>query len=312
MFSDYHPPLPADESLYHQTKLSDVTQEELLKYRELARYTAFQRILYIAYFLVFGVLRLAVSLSFAAIAGGLFMMCAAIWRSFGRPEAWRSFLRQFWAQSARIFPFLLGFVKVTYHGTPDPAARFLVGNHICFFDGWWLLKFVVTPLGKQELLRIPCMREVADVCQAIAVDRSRSTGVTKLLIDSANDPTKPAIAMFPEGASTSGDYMLRFHLGAFLSDLPVQLISTRYRLWGTSRSLHHLSFFHHSPYHWLVFLGIPFITVEVTFIESMTIKNIEGQDPRRFADIAGLKIANGLGVRMLGSTSSALFKKKEE
>jgi hypothetical protein len=61
----------------------------------------------------------------------------------------------------------------------------------------------------------------------------------------------------------------------------------------------------------MVFLGVPFVTVEVKFLESLSLKEVEGQDPRALADKAGLRIANALGVRMLSLTSSALFKKKK-
>jgi hypothetical protein len=65
--------------------------------------------------------------------------------------------------------------------------------------------------------------------------------MSQVLLESGNDPNKPAIVILAEGALTSGDYMLRFHLGAFRSDPPVQLVTTRYKIWGTTRSLHHIS-----------------------------------------------------------------------
>jgi hypothetical protein len=66
-------------------------------------------------------------------------------------------------------------------------------------------------------------------------------GLSQVLLESANDPNKPAIVIPRDGRSTSGDYMFRFHLGAFLSDLPVQLVTVRYKIWSTTRSLHHIS-----------------------------------------------------------------------
>jgi hypothetical protein len=79
------------------------------------------------------------------------------------------------------------------------------------------------------------------VYDGIAVNRTRSSRLSRVLLDSANDLHKPAIVILPEGASTSGDYMFRFHLGAFLSDLPVQLVTIRYKIWGTTCILHHIS-----------------------------------------------------------------------
>jgi hypothetical protein len=207
---------------------------------------------------------------------------------------------------------LLGFVRIQFHGEIDPSARFVVANHICFFDAWLFLGLGMRPLGKKELFALPFLRDVADLYDAIAVDRSRNTGITRLLVENAKDPERPPILMMPEGASTSGDYMLRFHLGAFLSDLPVQLVAIRYRLWGTTRTIAHISFFHNYLYHWLVFLGVPWITADVHFLGSMSLKEVEDLSPRALADQAGLKIANALGVRIISLSSSALFKKKAE
>jgi 1-acyl-sn-glycerol-3-phosphate acyltransferase len=79
------------------------------------------------------------------------------------------------------------------------------------------------------------------VYDGIAVDRTQSSGLLQVLLESTNDPNKPEIVILPEGASTSGDYMFRFHLGAFLSDLPVQPVTIRYKIWGITRSLHYIS-----------------------------------------------------------------------
>jgi hypothetical protein len=70
--------------------------------------------------------------------------------------------------------------------------------------------------------------------------RSPSSGLSQVLLESANDPNKLAIVILPEGVSTSGDYMFRFHLGSFLSDLPVQFVTIRYGIWAQP-SLHHIS-----------------------------------------------------------------------
>jgi hypothetical protein len=91
------------------------------------------------------------------------------------------------------------------------------------------------------LLRIPCLTDICDVYHGIAVDRTRSSGLSQVLLESRNDSNKPAIVIPPDGASASGDYMFRFHLGAFLSDLLVQLVAICYKIWGTMRSLYHIS-----------------------------------------------------------------------
>jgi 1-acyl-sn-glycerol-3-phosphate acyltransferase len=161
------------------------------------------------------------------------------------------------------------------------------------------------------MLKVPLMRENADVFQAIAVDRGKSQCLTKMLIENAKNPNAPIVLILSEGASTSGDYMLRFHLGAFLSDLPVQPAAVRYTIYGTSRKLAHVSFFHHQLWQAIVFLGIPSIRIDVNFLEGATIKSYD-QDPRKFADATSLKIANFLGVRLIARSSSEIFQRNDE
>lgn len=306
-----HPPAPKDDSLYNQTAPTEVTMEELMEYRKVPKFSTKIVVIQALMSIVFGIPKVVLGLAFGLIAGPFFVVAVSIWRAFGKPEAWREPLKKLWSTFARIFLFFLGFVKVNYHGHPDSDARFIVANHTCFFDGWFFLPFGPRPLGKKELLDIPCIREMADVYRGIPVDRSKSCGLTKELIANAQDTNMPQIMILPEGASTSGDYMLRFHLGAFLTDLPVQPVTLRYTLWGTSRKISNISFFHNYHNHILAFLSIPFITLDVTFLEPMNIKADGENDPRKFADAVSLRIANTLGVRLLSLGSSAIYKKKE-
>lgn len=309
-FYHYHPPKPTDDKWYHQEAPDECSIEELEQLRKIPTYSTVQKIIQVIYFLIFGIVKIIAAVSFALVAGPFFLICAAIWRSVNRPESWRAVLKKIWSTFARVFLFFLGFHRIRYHGSLDPEARFICANHTCFFDGWLFLPFGPRPLGKKEMLDIPVIREMSDIYQGIPVDRSKSTGVSKLLIELASDKNSPLISILPEGASTSGDYMLRFHLGAFLSDLPVQPCSIRYTIYGTTRSLSHISFFHHQMYQWIVFLGIPSITIDINLMPSMCLKTDGQNDPRTFADKTSLCIANNLGVRLLNLSSNAIYKKQ--
>jgi 1-acyl-sn-glycerol-3-phosphate acyltransferase len=127
----------------------------------------------------------------------------------------------------RVLLLSVRFVRITFSGRIDPDERFTVPSHLSFFDGLLFIGLAFRPLGKREMLRILCLSDICDVYDGIAVDRIRSSGLSQVLLKSANDPNKPAIVILPEGASTSGDYMFRFHLGTFLSDLPIQLVTIR-------------------------------------------------------------------------------------
>jgi len=308
LLGHFHPPLPKDVSLYNQEAVTEVSVEELLKYREVPKYNLFYTIIQVILTMIFGIPKIVFGLVYGLIAGGFFILAASMWRSFGKPESWRMPLKKLWAILARVFLFLLGFYKITFKNSPDPDARFMVANHICFFDGWLFLPFLPRPLGKKELLDVPCIRDMCEIYHGIAVDRSKSCGLTKELISNAQDTSRPQIMIMPEGASTSGDYMLRYHLGAFLSDLPVQPATIRYTLWGVSRKFSHISFFHNYPKHWLAFLCIPGISAEITFLEPMTIKSHGDNDPRKFADAVELRIGNTLGVRVLSLGTRVLYK----
>jgi hypothetical protein len=135
----------------------------------------------------------------------------------------------------------VGLVGIAFSGQIDPHAGFIVPNHVCFFDGFLFLGLAFRPLGKRELLRTPYLTDTCEMCDGIAVNQTRSSGLSQVLLESANDPNKSAIAVLPEDASTSGDYMFRFHIGALFSDLPVQFVTISYKIWGTTHSLHHTS-----------------------------------------------------------------------
>jgi 1-acyl-sn-glycerol-3-phosphate acyltransferase len=305
----HHPPCRPEWQA--QTAACDCSFEEFQRLRRTPDYTLLQKLIQVLYFLIFGIPKVILAFTYGLTAGIIYIIAANIWRVLGRPERGRAGLKFTWVVFARIFLFLLGFHRVRYHGSVESDTRFIVSNHTCFFDGWFFTPWGPRILAKWEMLKIPLMKETSDVFQAIGVDRGKSQGVTKTLIDNAKDPNAPIVFILSEGASTSGDYMLRFHLGAFLSDLPVQPVAMRYTLYGTSRSIAHISFFHHNLWQIVVFLGIPSISLDVNFMEAMSIKSFD-DDPRKFADAVSLKIANHLGVRLLNRSSSELYRRTEE
>ena len=305
----YQPPISNDPNMSQQQSLTHTTIAELKKLRKPPKYTLPQTLLQLFMFLVFGVVKGIASLTYCVIAGSFLAVLVTIWKTVGAPESWRRPIKLLWAAMARILLFLLGFFKIKYHGQPDSDSRFLISNHTCFFDGWLFLPLLPRPLDKKELLDIPFFKEMWQVFDGISVDRTKSCGMTKILVENAADSNQPMIQMFPEGATTNGDYMLRFHLGAFLSDLPLQPVAIRYTLWGTSKKIAHLSWFHNYPRQWLAFLSIPMITVDIYFLETVSLKITQEHEPRKFADEVSLIIGNFLGVPVLDLTSSAIYKR---
>jgi hypothetical protein len=207
-------------------------ESDFAELRRFPRYSVVQKLLYFVYFLVFGLVKLDVTVRTA---------CCALWRVAGRPEWGRRFCPGRWVLITRALLLSVGLVRITFGGQIDADARFIVPNHACFLGGLLFLGLAFRPLWKRELLRIPCLTDMCDVHDGIALDRTQSSGLSQVLLESANDPNRPAIIILPEGASTPGDFMFRFDLGAFLSDLPVQLVMIRYKIWSTTRILHHIS-----------------------------------------------------------------------
>ena len=292
---DYHP--PSHKEYLKQDHLTDSTVEEIKKLRKPPKYKYFQKFLHILLFIIFGIPKMIFSLCFLLTAGLLFVLLTFIWRSIGKPLLFKKLLMVYWVSFARILLFLLGFLHINYHGEYNKESRFLVSNHICFFDQWLFLPFYPRPLDKKETLSLPILKDMCEIFDGISVDRSKPNGLTKELLKNAQNTIDPQILLMPEGCSTSGDYMLRFHLGAFLSDLPVQPAAIRYTLWGTNRKLSHLSFFQNNLYQFVIFLGIPFITIDVFFLEVVSIKGNTENDRRNFAYVFYLKIFNKLCVK---------------
>jgi hypothetical protein len=113
-----------------------------------------------------------------------------------------------------------GCVRVELH---DAAARFVAANQICDFDARLFAGRGLPPLAGGSWPRGRCAPT-----RRTSATRSAGPGRER------GRPARPPIVIVPEGASTSGDYMPRFPLGAFISDLPVQLAAIRYRLWGNT------------------------------------------------------------------------------
>lgn len=303
---------PGEKKYMNQTELTQTTVEELKKFRKPPKYHGIYLFIQLLLFIVIGIPRAIIASIFALIAGSLFVVFVTLWRTFGYPENIRLFLMTMWASGARVLLFLLGIVHINFHGEYDTESRFVVSNHTCFFDSWLFLPFYLKPLEKKEIFDLLVIRDMCEVFGGIAVDRTKACGLTKELLKNAENPNNPQIFCMPEGATTSGDYMFRFHLGAFLSDLPVQPAAVRYTLWGTNRKISSISFFQNHARQWIPFLGIPAITVDIYFLEVMSIKADAENDPRKFADKVSLAIGNKLGVKVLNLTTSTIFKAKTE
>ncbi|MGX2039617.1 lysophospholipid acyltransferase family protein [Methylocaldum sp. MU1018] len=121
------------------------------------------------------------------------------------------------------------------HGRPDPNARLIVANHISWLD--------IIALGSQGPCLFVAKREVADW----PVMGYLARGIGTLFIERGDAAQTAAVAesmawqlrqgkrlaLFPEGTTTAGDRVLRFHGRLFhpaqRAGARVQAVALRYR-----------------------------------------------------------------------------------
>jgi lysophosphatidylcholine acyltransferase / lyso-PAF acetyltransferase len=136
---------------------------------------------------------------------------------------------------------VLGFWRV--NGRDDPrydheeAQRAtIVSNHVSLADPC-LLAYLYAPsfVAKQAVSYIPFVGRVGAAQHAFYIDRMAATGPStteiiarrqRLIADKKTN--LPPVAVFPEGTTTSGLYMLRLRTGAFVAGTPVAPIILRY------------------------------------------------------------------------------------
>ncbi len=157
---------------------------------------------------------------------------------------WRRSICEFATHvTARALLFALGFWRV--HGTDaegyDPNVKGATGativcNHIGIGDPC-LLAYLYAPafVAKMLIAKIPLVGRVGAAQHSFYIDRldggARKT--TEAIIErqqQAADPEAhiPPVAIFPEGTTTNGRYLLRFRTGAFVAGLPVAPVLLKY------------------------------------------------------------------------------------
>ena len=126
-----------------------------------------------------------------------------------RYEPWRNlFMRSFAQMAAIIFN-----IRVRAEGEPPQAPFFIVCNHMSYLDIIPLyLNLRCTFVAKKEVRSWPVLGKMVDSVGVIFVDRTRRRDVKRvneLITNSLNQ--YQGLIVFPEGTSTGGDDVKRFH-----------------------------------------------------------------------------------------------------
>ena len=141
------PPKTTNFENHNQTSLQNTELETILAKRTVPKLSHIQQIIQYTYFMIFGILKVIIGGIFVFIAFSLFLIACTLWKAIGSPEHFRRHLQSLWTYLSRIIMFFFGIVSITFKGKPCPESRFLVSNHVSFFD--WIITFYIT-----ESLRI--------------------------------------------------------------------------------------------------------------------------------------------------------------
>jgi len=137
----------------------------------------------------------------------------------------------------RLCLFSLGFWKVKVNGSNKLTyngnhSNIYVVNHSSWIDILVLMATAETIpsfVAKKSVENIPIFGYDSKAWQCIYVDRlAHKEGAATLLKERACDFTKPPVVVFPEGTTSNGKYLIKFHTGAFLAGAPVKPVLIKY------------------------------------------------------------------------------------
>eukprot|EP00357_Protocruzia_adherens_P035983 CAMPEP_0114981004 /NCGR_PEP_ID=MMETSP0216-20121206/5295_1 /TAXON_ID=223996 /ORGANISM="Protocruzia adherens, Strain Boccale" /LENGTH=316 /DNA_ID=CAMNT_0002342611 /DNA_START=68 /DNA_END=1018 /DNA_ORIENTATION=+ len=121
----------------------------------------------------------------------------------------------------------------------EKFAPIIVGNHISWFDTWFLAgsEFCPSFLGRGSVRKLPLVSSAADALQTIFFKRS-SAEDRRAALNAALERQEliwenreyPQMCLFPEGTTTNGTELLKFQKGAFVGGYPIQPIVFQYPL----------------------------------------------------------------------------------
>ncbi|OHT13954.1 Acyltransferase family protein [Tritrichomonas foetus] len=211
----------------------------------------------------------------------------------------------------RIMLFTLGVSWVRIHGKRDRKVRGLAYNHTSLIDG--PLVFIYhpfTPVITIGVRKIPVIGRLLESGETIWIDRQKTEGNSKLIVNRMHDHNTNPVAVAPEGKITNGKMMFKFRTGQFLTDEPIQPISLRYtNYFSFAKTNFNFTRPSVKEFLWLC-LCIPFGVIDLTFLPTLSHEVMKDRTPEERAEICQLEIANDLGVLAGSRTSKELFIKK--
>jgi lysophosphatidylcholine acyltransferase/lyso-PAF acetyltransferase len=203
---------------------------------------------------------------------------------------------------SRFLLFVFGFWHLCEYG--DLGSRhdlsgscIIVSNHVSFFDIlYFIYAFAPAFVAKREVLSLPFVGTIAAAMQSIFVDRERTqTGGTAELIrkrvTSVDAAAYPPLVLFPEGTTSNGDALLKFHSGAFLSGVCVRPLALRYESADFDPAFVGLT-----PWRLAGILSQPWMSMTVYHLPIYEPSPVERERPRLYAEHVRALIARALQI----------------
>lgn len=298
---------PSESKEFHnQTSLSTVTDEELIDNSALInKPKGFAKfVIFILFILSFGILRL-IGLVLALLVYILFMMPVI-------PFLGTRFVKHFTKYGIfitqcyiRVFAFCCGMFYIKVEGQFEPDTRMFCFNHQTLFDGPLIYIYkVFTVISMAEMLKVPLFGQILAAVDTVFIDRTKAAGASTYITEAIEQENRYPVALAPEGKTTQGKFLLKFHSGGFLTTKPFQTVTIRYTTYGT---------FGLVGYNWNVggfgsfiyrILSIPFATVTISISKQHTTEEIKDMKPEERALLANLEIANKLGLKASDRTNT--------
>ena len=307
MFIEYLP--KENPKLHNQTNQTEISDEEFSKGLVSTPTTKFQRIIQVLLFIIgFGWLRLIFLIIFTII----FLILELPLIIFCYKKTISNFLLPFGNFIGKLYIrsalFCFGIYKINVKGKIDDSAKALAFNHLTILDGpmiYFLKVFRV--ISMKEMLKVPFFGRVLVAINSVFIDRSVTSGASSQISTEINNSNIP-VGLSPEGKTTKGNFLLKFHTGGFLTNNNLQPISIRYKTYFT---------FGVADHKWLVggfkefiwrCLCIPFGKAEINFLPIIKLNNNE---PIENALKCQLIIANDLGILATNRSNREIYKNKK-
>ena len=161
---------------------------------------------------------------------------------------------------------------------------------------------------KSEVASYEAIKLLMEIVDPIYVNRSVHTGVSKIIVEHANNLKSNPVLIFPEATMNNGNHMLKFHRGPFISHQKVQPFCIRYcqPLVPRGRNGYAWTAPTLNPYLFEI-LSMPFTFVSVDILDPISL-DVEGKGyVDRFTTYAQLYMANHIGVKAITHSSNEIF-----